>query len=50
MTFYSLPKRGIVCALTLPISPPNNRESEQQEEEEEEEEEADDDDSGNATD
>lgn len=44
VNFYSMPKRGIVCALTVPISPSNQNETEQQEEDEEEEQ--DDDDSG----
>ncbi len=42
VNFYSLPKRGIVCALTLPISPSTKSAIEQQEEDE-----GDDDDSGN---
>ena len=44
VAFYGNPKRGIVCALTVPIGPTPSKEEEQQEEEEEEE--AEDDESG----
>lgn len=34
VTFYSLPKRGIVCALTTPIEPPHAVEDDDDDDEE----------------